>query len=52
VRLFTQRGYDWTERYPLIRKAMAALAQDAIMDGEAVACNEAGIADFAAQPGA
>jgi len=24
VRLFTRRGYDWTERYPLIRKAMAA----------------------------
>jgi bifunctional non-homologous end joining protein LigD len=46
VRLFSRRGYDWTERYPLIREAMAALAQDAIMDGEAVVCNEAGVADF------
>jgi ATP-dependent DNA ligase len=25
VRLFTRRGYDWTERYPLIAKAVAAL---------------------------
>jgi ATP-dependent DNA ligase len=25
VRLFTRRGYDWTERYPLIAKALAAL---------------------------
>jgi bifunctional non-homologous end joining protein LigD len=25
VRLFTRRGYDWTDRYPLIRKAVAAL---------------------------
>jgi ATP-dependent DNA ligase len=25
VRLFTRRGYDWTDRYPLIRKAVAAI---------------------------
>jgi ATP-dependent DNA ligase len=25
VRLFTRRGYDWTERYPLIAKAVAAI---------------------------
>jgi ATP-dependent DNA ligase len=25
VRLFTRRGYDWTDRYPLIVKAVAAL---------------------------
>jgi bifunctional non-homologous end joining protein LigD len=25
VRLFTRRGYDWTERYPRIREAVAAL---------------------------
>jgi ATP-dependent DNA ligase len=24
VRLFTRRGYDWTERYPRIRKAVAS----------------------------
>jgi bifunctional non-homologous end joining protein LigD len=23
VRLFTRRGYDWTERYPRVRKAVA-----------------------------
>jgi bifunctional non-homologous end joining protein LigD len=38
VRVFTRRGYDWTERYPLIREAMAALPQDATIDGEAVVC--------------
>src|SRR5580704_4140797 len=25
VRLFTRRGFDWTERYPRISKAVAAL---------------------------
>jgi ATP-dependent DNA ligase len=25
VHLFTRRGYDWTDRYPLIRKAVAAI---------------------------
>jgi bifunctional non-homologous end joining protein LigD len=25
VRLFTRRGYDWIDRYPLIRKAVAGL---------------------------
>jgi bifunctional non-homologous end joining protein LigD len=25
VHLFTRRGYDWTERYPRIREALAAL---------------------------
>jgi ATP-dependent DNA ligase len=29
VRLFTRRGYDWTDRYPLIRAAVAALARSA-----------------------
>src|SRR5215472_7895471 len=31
VRLFTRRGYDWADRYPLIREAMLALPQDATM---------------------
>jgi bifunctional non-homologous end joining protein LigD len=26
VRLFTRNGFDWTDRYPLIREAAAALA--------------------------
>jgi bifunctional non-homologous end joining protein LigD len=47
VRLFTRRGYDWTERYPLIRKAVAAIRTvSAVIDGEAVCCDEAGVAIF------
>ena len=46
VRVFTRRGYDWTERYPLIREAMLALPQDATIDGEAVVCDAAGVANF------
>jgi ATP-dependent DNA ligase len=37
VRLFTRRGFDWTERYPRIAKAMAQLnIASATIDGEAV----------------
>jgi bifunctional non-homologous end joining protein LigD len=39
VRLFTRRGYDWTERYPLIRKAVEALRTS-------VCCDDTGIAVF------
>jgi bifunctional non-homologous end joining protein LigD len=47
VRLFTRRGYDWTERYPLIAKAVAALpAGSATIDGEAVCCDESGLSVF------
>jgi bifunctional non-homologous end joining protein LigD len=47
VRLFTRRGYDWTDRYPLIHKAVAALpAASAVIDGEAVCCDDAGVAVF------
>jgi ATP-dependent DNA ligase len=46
VRLFTRRGYDWTERYPLIAAAADALACDATIDGEVVVCDRAGVADF------
>jgi bifunctional non-homologous end joining protein LigD len=47
VRLFTRRGYDWTERYPLICKAVAAIpALSATIDGEAVWCDADGVAVF------
>jgi bifunctional non-homologous end joining protein LigD len=47
VRLFTRRGFDWTERYPRISAAVAALpAASATIDGEAVCCDDAGIAVF------
>ena len=45
VRLFTRRGYDWTERYPLIVTAARRLqASTAMIDGEAVYCDPAGVA--------
>jgi ATP-dependent DNA ligase len=35
---------DWTERYQLIRDAVAALRpSSATIDGEAVCCDEAGV---------
>ena len=36
VRLFTRRGFDWTDRYPLITKAAAKLRMSSVtLDGEA-----------------
>jgi bifunctional non-homologous end joining protein LigD len=47
VNLFTRNGFDWTERYPLIHSAAAALrVTSAVVDGEAVCCDEAGVAVF------
>jgi bifunctional non-homologous end joining protein LigD len=47
VRAFTRRGYDWTERVPLIVEAMRALQVLSVtIDGEAVACGANGITDF------
>jgi ATP-dependent DNA ligase len=47
VRLFTRRGYDWTDRFPLIVGAVAALQSSAlVLDGEAVCCDADGVASF------
>ena len=47
VRLFTRNGNDWSERFPLIVEALNALeATTCLLDGEAVTCSEAGVADF------
>src|SRR5476651_2533622 len=47
VRLFTRNGFDWSDRYPLIHAAVAALrVTSAVVDGEAVCCDEAGLAIF------
>jgi bifunctional non-homologous end joining protein LigD len=47
VRLFTHRGFHWTERYPRISAAVAALqAVSATIDGEAVCCDDASVAVF------
>jgi ATP-dependent DNA ligase len=47
VRLFTGNGHDWTERFPLIVEAMKVLkATTCLIDGEAVACDGNGLAEF------
>src|ERR1700760_4889368 len=47
VRLFTRRGYDWTERYPAIAGTAAQLrARSFTLDGEAVVCRPDPIAVF------
>jgi bifunctional non-homologous end joining protein LigD len=47
VRLFTRRGYDWTERYPAIAAAAAQLkARSFTLDGEAVVAGADGVAVF------
>jgi len=47
VRLFTRRGYDWTDRYPGIAVTASKLrAKSFTLDGEAVVCREDGVAIF------
>ena len=47
VTIRTRNGHDWTHRFPAIAAAVAGLpAQEAIIDGEAVALDEHGRANF------
>jgi ATP-dependent DNA ligase len=47
VRLLTRNGHDWSDRYPLIRISAAALpVRSCLIDGEAVCCDEDGVAVF------
>jgi ATP-dependent DNA ligase len=47
VRLYSRRGNDLTRRFPLIVEAVARLRiRSCILDGEAVACGDDGIAVF------
>jgi bifunctional non-homologous end joining protein LigD len=47
VRLFTRRGYDWTDRYPAIAAAPGKLrAKSFTLDGEAVVAGPDGVAVF------
>jgi bifunctional non-homologous end joining protein LigD len=47
VRPFTQRGYDWTDRYPAIAAAAAKLrAKSFTLDGEAAVTGGDGVAVF------
>jgi bifunctional non-homologous end joining protein LigD len=45
--LKTRKGLDWTEKFPAIAKEGGALP-DALIDGEIVAINHAGVPDFSA----
>jgi bifunctional non-homologous end joining protein LigD len=47
VRLYSRPGNDLTHRFPLIVKALARLrSRSCIIDGEAVACDDKGVASF------
>src|SRR3954451_23227874 len=47
IRLITRRGNDWTNRYPLIVEAVNHLkVRSCLIDGEAVCCDERGLARF------
>ena len=47
VRLYSRPRNDLTDRFPLIVEALARLrSRSCIIDGEAIACDENGIASF------
>jgi bifunctional non-homologous end joining protein LigD len=47
VRLFTRRGFDWSDRFPRIIEAARRLrALSFVIDGEAVWLDEAGLSHF------
>ncbi|TPN43189.1 ATP-dependent DNA ligase [Mesorhizobium sp. B1-1-7] len=49
VRIFTRRGLDWTSKYrDLAREAADLDVKSAIIDGEIIVLNDAGVSDFGA----
>lgn len=49
MRLLRRRGYDWSDRYPLITQAALRLRKSSfVIDGEAVVLGSDGISDFEA----
>jgi bifunctional non-homologous end joining protein LigD len=47
VRLITRNGNDFTRRFPLAAAAVSALpVRSCLLDGEAIVCNEGGLAMF------
>ncbi|MBV8345293.1 MAG: ATP-dependent DNA ligase [Candidatus Eremiobacteraeota bacterium] len=46
VRLFSRRFNDVTDSYPEVASALAAIARDAILDGEIVAMRDGGVLPF------
>lgn len=51
VRLYTMSGYDWTDRFPQIAAAAAALRGSAIIDAEVAIARTDGVTDFEALHG-
>ena len=42
-----RRGFDWTDKYgPIVKTAAKLPAKSAIIDGEVIVINEAGLSDF------
>ena len=51
VKLYSRPGNDFTRRFPLIIEALARLRSlSCIIDGEAVACGDNGVASFDPYP--
>jgi ATP-dependent DNA ligase len=49
MRIFTRCGLDWTSEYRDLAKAAGELdVEDAVIDGEVIVTNEAGLSDFRA----
>ncbi len=47
VRLLTRNGHDFADRFPLIAEAIEALpVRSCVVDGEAIVCDESGLAMF------
>jgi bifunctional non-homologous end joining protein LigD len=47
LRVFSRNGFVWTDRFPLIATAVAALdVRSSLIDGEAIASGDDGVADF------
>jgi bifunctional non-homologous end joining protein LigD len=47
VRLITRRGYDWTDRFPIVKRAVDVLpCHSCLIDGEVVACDDSGLPVF------
>jgi bifunctional non-homologous end joining protein LigD len=47
VRVFSRNGRDWTDRVPLLAKAIAKLRVKSVtIDGEGVVCRPDGVSDF------
>ena len=47
ARLISRRGLDWAWRFPMVVAAIKALAvRSCVIDGELIACDANGLADF------